>query len=362
MILGCLAGIAVNCCFKLPGLPYIIHGNNDFDGFYAAAQLAGSADLYNLEAVKRAESKLGGIPRFLPIVRLPFYIAMISPLRLLSYQMAYWAWQSVSLAAVLVFVCFWPGPGKWVTAMACCWSAPLLDCFIVGRDVPVILMVLAVSLALFFRGRHFAAGCVLSLCLIKYNLFLPLPLLIVGKRLWRFGGGILVGGSVLVVVSFAVGGWSWPRQYVAMLTAAMPRYEAMPNLHGLFSQSHGIALEAAGVGATLLAAWLVIRGEDTARGIAALLAAGLLTSYHAFFGDAVIMIPVSVCLISQARSLPGKLAGIFLLCPLAYWPFMVRQAPIPPSAVLLLPLLVLAAEEIRASALTAWTSSQWGRL
>jgi hypothetical protein len=44
---------------------------------------------------------------------------------------------------------------------------PLLDCFIMGRDLEVLLPALAASLALLFRGRHFAAGCVLSLCLIS---------------------------------------------------------------------------------------------------------------------------------------------------------------------------------------------------
>ncbi|PYT31217.1 MAG: hypothetical protein DMG57_05680 [Acidobacteria bacterium] len=92
----------------------------------------------------------------------------------------------------------------WMTALACCWSVPLLDCFIMGQDVPIVMLGLAVALAQFFRGHHFAAGCVFSLCLIKCNLFLPMPLPIIGKRLWRFGAGTMAGGATLLAISFAV--------------------------------------------------------------------------------------------------------------------------------------------------------------
>ncbi len=349
VVLGCLLGIAVNGYLKLPALSRIVHGDNDFMGFYAGAQLVASGELYNPEAISRAESRLWDTPRFLPFVRLPVYAAAISPLRFLSYQRAYWIWQSVSFAAVLLFVCFWPAPRKWVTAMTCCWSMPLLECFIMGRDLAVVMLVLAVSLALFFRGRRFAAGCVFSLCLIKYNLFLSIPLLILGKRLWRFGGGIVAGGTALLAMSFAVGGWYWPWRYAAMLrlSATTPSYGAMPNLHGLFSSlPRSVFLELVGTCVVIVAAWLVIRGGDIARSVSATLVSGLLISYHAFSGDAVILVPASLLLLSRTRSAPLRLVAIFVLCPLAYLPSLLPAPPFPLAAAVLLPLLALAAEEI----------------
>jgi hypothetical protein len=125
-----------------------------------------------------------------------------------------------------------------------------------GNDVTVVVAALAVSLALFL------AGAVLALCLIKYNLFLPLPLLIAGRRLWRFGSGVLVGGAFLVGVSFAAGGWGWPAQYILMLRlpTTTPDYQGMPNLHGLLSRlPHGGLLEAGAACMVLGAAWLVMR-------------------------------------------------------------------------------------------------------
>ena len=349
VVLGCLLGLAVNGYLKLPALSRIVHGDNDFMGFYAGAQLVASGELYNPEAITRAESRLWDTPRFLPFVRLPVYAAAISPLRFFSYQRAYWIWQSVSLVAVLLFVYFWPGPKKWMTAMACCWSMPLLECFIMGRDLAVVMLALAVSLALLFRGKHFAAGCVFSLCLIKYNLFLSIPLLIFGKRLWRFGGGLVAGGTALLAMSFAVGGWSWPWRYAAMLglPATTPSYDGMPNLHGLFSSlPRSVLLEAAGACVVMVAAWLAIRGGDIARSVSATLVSGLLMSHHAFFGDAVMLLPASLLLLSRAPSAPLRLVAIFVLCPLAYLPSLLPAPLFPLAAVVLLPLLAVAAEGI----------------
>ena len=351
IVLGCLLGLAVDCYLQLPGLPYIFAGDNDFMCFYSAAQLAGSGELYHPEAVVRAQSRLWNSPRSLPYTRLPFYAAMLSPLRLFSYRHAYWVWQLGSLIAMLLFVYFWPAPRRWMAAMACCWSLPLLDCFFVGRDVAVIMAVLAVSLALLFRGRDFAAGCVFSLCLIKYNLFLPVPLLIVGRRLWRFGGGMVAGGAALLGISFAVGGWSWPWQYVAVLRAPKTtgRYSGMPNLHGLFSGlPPSVLLEAGGTCVVLVAAWFVIRRGGIARAVSATLVSGLLISYHAFFGDALLLVPASLLLLNGTSSVPLRLAAIFMLCPLAYLPFLLPASPFPPAVVILLPLLVMVAEAIQA--------------
>jgi hypothetical protein len=282
---------------------------------------------------------------------LPFYAALLVPLRFFSYRHAYWIWQLGSLAAALLFVYFWPAPRRWIAAMAMCWSMPLLHCFFMGRDLIVLMPVLAVSLALLFRGKHFAAGCVLSLCLIKYNLFLPIPLLIVGKRLWRFGGGMVAGGAALMAISFAVAGWSWPWQYVAVLhlPVTTPRYAGMPNLHGLFSSlPPSIWLEAVGTCAVLVATWLVIRSGDIARAVSATLISGLLISYHAFFGDALILVPACLLLLSAAPSVPLRLAAWFLLCPVAHLPFVLPGSPYPPPVVLLLPLLVMVTEAILA--------------
>jgi len=345
-----LAGLAVNGFLLFPVLPYIVHGDNDFMGFYTGAVLAGSGDLYNQNAVARVEAQHWEHPRTLAWVRLPFYATLISPLRFFSYQKAAWIWQSVSLFALILFIFIWPVQNRALAIAACCWSLPLLNCFIMAQDVTFVLLALALSIAAFVRGKHFAAGCLFSLCFIKYNLFLTIPLLILRKRLWKFGGGLVAGSVTLLAMCFVVAGRFWLRDYVAtlLLPTTTPRFSGLPNLRGLFTNlPHGFVIEAAAVCLVLVAAWLAMSGRDIYPGIAAMLLSGFLLSYHAFFSDASVMVPVSLLLFQRAASALYHAVAIALLCPLVYLSLVLSQSPFHPAIAFLAALLILAIGESR---------------
>ena len=352
-----LAGLAVNGYLKWPVLHYMVRGDNDFIGFYAFAEMAGSPDLYNPAAVLRTETPLCEIPRFLPYVRLPIYATLLAPLRLWPFHRAYWVWQCACLLAVFAFIYFWP-VHRWMTILACCWSVSLFDCFIVGRDVMLIMAALAAAVCLFWRGKHFAAGCVLSLCLIKYNLFFPLPLLIVGKRLWKLGAGMLAGAGALVAASFAAGGWAWPVRYLNALRwpATTPESNGLPNLHGLFAtQPNSLLWQAAGALLVLSATWLVVRRAEMAQALAVTLISGLLLSYHAFFGDTFILVPAALLLVSAPASELDLPIGVFLLSPIPYLPFLLPSTPLPPAATVVALLLFI-------SGAALWKNFRWPAL
>jgi hypothetical protein len=349
----CILGLSVNGFLMFPVLPSIVHGDNDFMGFYAGAKLAGSSDLYNLDAMKAVEAKYWQRPRAIAWVRLPFYALMISPLRFFSYEKAYWVWQSLSLAALALFIYSWPTRNRWFTAIAFCWSLPLLNSFIMGQDVMVAMLALSLSIAALFRGKPFMAGCIFSLCLIKYNLFLPIPLLIIQKRAWRFAYGVVAGGLVLLAISFLGGGWSWPVQYLAILRlpTTTPHYGGLPNLHGLYSnQPHSLLIESATACLVALAAWLGMNGKDMGFAIAAALLSGLLLSYHAFFADAVMAVPAGLLLLERAESLIYKVAALALLCPLTFLPFLLPSPFFHPAIVFLGVLFLLAVHHGRIGA------------
>jgi hypothetical protein len=344
--LACLLGLALNVYLWRPFLPYFFaRANNDFVCTYTGAVLAGSPGLYDVNTVMRTQMPLGDSPQFMMYQRFPYYAALEAPLRWLPYRKAYWVWQAVSLAAVLLFLAFWPGQPLWLKAIACCWSLPLANCFVMGQDVTLVLAALAVSLALFFRGRHFAAGCVLALCSIKFHLFVTLPLLVITRRLWRFGAGSVAGGAVLLAASFAVQGWRWTADYVRMLRlpTSTPSFGLMPNLNGLLSgHPHGPGSMAVAACVVLAAAALVMwRGKFTVA-VAAALLSGLLLSYHAFIADAVLLIPAGLLLMRDKSSLAHRAVGALLLSPLAFLGSRLENAPYPPAALVLLPLLVMA--------------------
>ena len=348
--LACLAGLALNVYLWQPFFPYfLVRANNDFACTYTGAVLAGSPGLYEVATVKRTQFTLGDSPQFMMYQRFPYYAGLVSPLRWLSYLQAYWVWQAISLAALMVFLAFWPGQPMWLKAIACCWSLPLANCFVMGQDVTLVLAALAVSVALFLRGRHFAAGCLIALCSIKFHLFVTLPLLILTRRLWRFGSGAVAGGAVLLAASFAVQGWRWPADYVGMLRlpTSTPSYSLMPNLNGLLSgHPHGAGMMAVAAGIVLAAAAVVMWRAKFTIALAATLLSGLLLSYHAFIADAVLLIPVGLLLIHDKASRAQRAVGLILLSPLAFLGFRLDHVPYPPAIVVLTPLLAMAAVAI----------------
>ncbi len=347
---ACLLGLAVNACAWLPFVPYFFaRGNNDFVSTYVGATLAGSGKLYNADAVSRVEANLGDSAQALMFPRFPYYAALISPLRRLSYLHAYWVWQCVSLAALWAFVAFWPAPRRWMTLVACCWSLPLANCFIMGQDVTIVAAALAVSLALLYRGKPFAAGLVISLCSIKFQLFLTLPLLILSRRMWKFGGGLAAGGAALLGVSFVVEGWSWPAQNmrVLMMRSLTPSYSLMPNLNGLFAgQPHAVLLAAIASVVTIIAACLAMRAREFNVAFTAMLISGLLLSYHAFIADAVVLIPAGLLVFQHETRRVHRVVGLVLLSSLAFLPSRLERPPYSSGAVVLLALLAMAAGEV----------------
>jgi hypothetical protein len=344
--LACLGGLALNVYLWEPFFPYFFaRANNDFACTYTGAELAGSPGLYDVATVKRTQFPLGDSPQFMMYQRFPYYAALVSPLRWLPYRNAYWVWQAVSFAAFLVFLAFWPGEARWVKLIACCWSLPLANCFVMGQDVTLVLAALAISMGLFFRGRHFAAGCVLALCSIKFHLLLTLPLLILTRRLWRFGAGAATGGAVLLAASFAVQGWRWPIDYLRMLRlpTSTPSFSLMPNLNGLLSDHpHGPGLMAAMAALVLAAATLVMWRAKFTIALAAALLSGLLLSYHAFIADAILVVPVGLLLMRDKASRAHRVVGLILLSPLAFLGVRLEHVPYPPAAIVLAPLVVMA--------------------
>jgi len=347
----CVLGLSVNGFLMFPVLPSIVHGDNDFMGFYAGATLAGSSDLYKLDAMRAVESKCWQKPRAIAWVRLPFYALLISPLRFVSCEKAYWIWQSICLAALVSFIYVWPARSSWRTAMACCWSLPLLNCFIMGQDVMLVMLALSLSVAVLFRGKHFTAGCIFSLCLIKYNLFLTIPLLIIRKRAWKFAYGATAGGLVLLAMSFVGGDWAWPLHYFAVLRlpTTTPHYSGLPNLHGLYyNLPHSLVIESVTACLVALGAWLAMNGKDMGCAIAATLLGGLLLSYHAFFADAVVMVPVGLLLLERTEGFTYKVVALTLLCPLTFLPFWLPSPPFHPAIVFMGALFLLAMHTVRA--------------
>ncbi len=167
-------------------------------------------------------------------VRLPFYYSLLSPLARLPYRLALLLWTASTILAAVFFVSLYPGVQRAQFAIASCWSLPLVFSIAIGQDVSFILLILAVTLRTLYAGNPLFAGLILSLCAIKFNLFLLLPLLFVGKREWRLAAGFSIGTVLLLAISF-IAGPGWLQSYIALILdpAVDPNSPLMPNVHSL---------------------------------------------------------------------------------------------------------------------------------
>ncbi len=212
-------------------------GLNDFLQLYAGAALVNSDDLYSIPAQKQFwMERVGHYLEGVYYSRPPFYAALLRPLTHLPYHTAYAIFQTLSFAAHVSFAWIFLRDHSSILLLAIGFL-PLYANFLAGQDVAIVLLLLSVSMLLARRNADFAAGLVLSLCSIKFHLFVlvPLAILICGKR--RLFAGALCGVGASITLSCITAGWDWPWRYLNLITRPelSPDPDRMPTLHGFLS-------------------------------------------------------------------------------------------------------------------------------
>jgi hypothetical protein len=207
---------------------------NDFLQFYVGAGTLGAPDFYGTAAERATRESLSQHQFPMVFVRLPFYAWLLRPLTRLSYHTAYVIWQAASAASFFAAVLL-RHRHRLVVAVASAWSIPIALAWIRGQDVGFLLLALTLAMFLLETGRPGAGGAMLSLCAVKWNLFLTLPLFLVRFRSARFLLGFFITLTIILLVSFAVAGAGWPGEYLRLLQRPelSPHVDGMPNLRGL---------------------------------------------------------------------------------------------------------------------------------
>ncbi len=119
---------------------------NDFVTFYAGAKLAGTPDLYSRGANLAMNKALVGSTMDMMYIRPPFYAALLKPLSLFPYLIAYAIFSAASLASILWFVIRF---SKECPALPfASFSLPFLATLSAGQDSPFLLPVLGGAILL----------------------------------------------------------------------------------------------------------------------------------------------------------------------------------------------------------------------
>jgi len=336
----CLIGLAVNCAIVGPTtLRTALQGGNDFRQFYIGGKLAGRGSFYNQSRIAEAQREAFGYSnQHLTPVRLPFYYALLSPLARLPYRLALLLWTAATILAAVFFVSLYPVVRRSQFAIACCWSLPLLFNFVIGQDVSFILLILAVTLRVLYSGNPLLAGLILSLCLIKFNLFVLLPVLFLGRREWRLLSGFVIGTTVLLMLSF-IAGPGWLRTYITLILdpAVDPDSPLMPNLHNMVASIPGREFVEFFLSLAVIAmVWCIARRARFDMALAATLLGSILLTRHAYMQDCAILTGSLVTVFEQATSTLVRNVALVLLFPFAYLFIFFREGGVVAALFMLL--------------------------
>jgi Glycosyltransferase family 87 len=294
-----------------------IRGQNDFVSFYTGAKLAGTPQLYSRAAnLQVIQSILGFQMEGTTYIRPPFYAMLLKPLALLPYRAAWAIFFFATLASILWFVVRFSKECPALPFFASL-SIPLLTPLMNGQDTPFLLVILGAAILLFRRQRDFAAGLVLSLCALKFHLFLFLALLLIMKKRWGAVKGGACGLALLALASLGE-----IRAWIQVLRDPWisPDPQNLPNLHGLILTLHGGLRAELGVVAIVAALFIicVLKSDNFELLIAISIVCGLLASFHSGPADDVLLLPVLVLAIVSCTDAVVRTLTALVVTPIPY--------------------------------------------
>jgi hypothetical protein len=312
--------------------PNALRGHADFRQLYAAGYMVRTGhagQLYDYQAQKNIQDSLVGSDDLtLPFIRPAYQALMFVPFSLLPYRAAYLSFLVVNL--ILHAFTFWLLRAK-LSKLADAWSVlpallfvvfyPVALALMQGQDSILLVLLLAAALFALDHGRDSTAGALVALGLFKLQILIPLAILFLLWRRWRFAGGFTLSALLLALVSVWTVGLAQTSMFVrAMLSVggvaggqiSFPlRVSIMANLRGLVFGlwNSGLAISSLStVGARAFtvvasAAVLIAVGMSVPRRLPPegqfilAITASVLVSYYLFIHDlSVMLIPIVLTL------------------------------------------------------------------
>ena len=294
----------------------------DFRHMYVAGYILRTgqgAQLYDYSLQERLQNELVRPERPLPFDHLAYEALLFAPFSYLGYFKAYYLFQAFNL---LLLICaqqlFRPrlvsleSTGKLVPEAIFYCFCPVFVAMIQGQDSILLLLLAVLASRALDEGHEARAGFLYSLGFFKFQFVLPVALLFLLWRKWKFVSGAAAGAMAVCGASLAITGLAGARAYLAMLlqmNSAMghpseqPKFgnstAFMPNLTGLFQAIGGAHLPAAALRAAILAGtalvlWYAIRLRPS---FPVALVVATLVSYHGFIHDSSLLaLPLGVFL------------------------------------------------------------------
>ena len=269
--------------------------HNDFTFYYAAARLGLAHGWSHLYDLRLQQEQLDAIGSHITIAQLARYVSppplawLVTPLTLLPYQVAYWLWSALLVGAlVLAWHLAAPGSGRArvIFLVAAIGWLPIIYGLQLGQPALFVAAGVAACYALLKRGRDVEAGAVLGVLVLKPQLALLVPVVLLVSGRWRAFASSVVVLAVITAASVAVLGPSGVTDYVDRLNFATTIAENQAQT--LAGWIHN--LQAARIVQGLVAAWTVglaygLRRRGPAVVLAVALIGGLAASPYVHYDD-----------------------------------------------------------------------------
>jgi hypothetical protein len=242
--------------------PYLRNGYPNFASFYTAGTMVRTgraAALYDLpsqyEMQKQFAPNVSIRQAALPYIHPPFEALLFAPLTLLPYWPSYLLWTTLNLVLLaLSLLILMIGPGlKGVSpiflALGAAGFYPVATSLIQGQDCVLLLFLFVLALVALEKEWDAVAGLLLGAGMFRFQLVLPLILLLAIRR-WRILLGFVPMSVFLGVLSIGMVGWTGVTGYLHFLIR-MEKGGAggsivtvgMPNLRGLLAGLPGVSAE-----------------------------------------------------------------------------------------------------------------------
>jgi len=190
----------------------------DFPHFYCAARMLADGhgrQLFDADVQRQYQARYAGRVGTL-YTHPPFEAALYLAVAWLPLRYAYLLWSFLSMALIAasaILAAEALAPWNWrVLLVASLTFVPSLVCVLQGQDSLLLLLFVILAFNALRRERGFAAGCWLALGLFKFQLVLPLVLVLVLTQRGGSRVGLAKGFSLttlaLAGVSVVISGWS----------------------------------------------------------------------------------------------------------------------------------------------------------
>jgi Glycosyltransferase family 87 len=351
-LLPLLIGFEVLMAFVY--VPPALRGLDDFRQLYVGGYMirTGHArELYDYDTQQRFEDTVVPvrIPKPLLISHLAYEELLFVPLSVLTYKVAYWIFMVFNIA-LLALSTGWLRHRlavlpDWLPTLLIPAFFPISRTLEKGQDSIIMLTLLAAALWALDHEKEFVAGLLVGIGIVKFQIVIPIALLFLVWRRWRFSVGLAVSSVAAGLVSLWLVGLGGARGYAHMLLsmslrltseADMRRYTTVPtmmlNLRGLFSAIFSGKLPHGYVQFLIAACSLIVllAAARQRPSLPLAIAAASLVSYHFIVHDASVLIIVIAAALCSGSVWNAAIAVLLLIAPFcAVIPIYAYLASIP---------------------------------